>query len=77
DKAYPTRNIVPTASPVFAVAKDRTHEIDDKNSRMVVDVRPVNTWVLTDMYPMKTMPEMMGKAADATHITMFDAMAFY
>ncbi|EFQ27453.1 hypothetical protein CGRA01v4_04542 [Colletotrichum graminicola] len=75
DKAYPTRHPVPISSPVFVVAKDG--KLDEHNGRMVMDIRPVNINAITDFYPMKTMDNIIAKAADATHISTFDAMAFF
>lgn len=50
---------------------------DNRKGRMVIDVRTLNDMILTDAYPMKTQDYIIAKCADATHISTFDAMAFY
>ncbi|KAI3540896.1 hypothetical protein CABS03_02268 [Colletotrichum abscissum] len=67
--------MVPLASPVFVIWRENKEE--NRKGRMVVDVRPLNDMIMADAYPMKTMDYIMSKAANATHITTFDAMAFY
>lgn len=74
-KANHTTQQVPFAWPVFVVwtpMKD-----GERKSRMVVDIRGLNTVTLNDAYPMKRQEDITAKIANASHITIMNAMSFY
>lgn len=73
-KAYRTTGQVPFSFPVFVVW---TGEGEKKKGRMVVDIRGLNAMSLSDAYPMRRQDEVIARIANATHITVMDAMSFY